>query len=112
MNANANRGARRTRWCRRAATKTPVVPPPAVPRAALTAYGEMLCGALVGLVAGAVLAAPLAAAGGLIVAAALAGFCAGAVIGLVLWSGSADLPEDPVIPPHPSQRRERPAASG
>lgn len=71
--------------------------------AAIGAYDEMCRSALVGC------GAALAIASGLpppsVLAAAIAGFCAGSIIGLLLWSASPSLPEDPVLPPAPGQGR-------
>lgn len=40
------------------------------------------------------------------------GFCAGSVIGLLLWHSSGEFPEDPVLPPARGQeRRPWPAAA-
>lgn len=35
------------------------------------------------------------------------GSCVGALIGLLLWAGSPDAPEEPVLPPSPGQARDR-----
>ncbi|MGE5469813.1 MAG: hypothetical protein ACM3X0_03330 [Bacteroidota bacterium] len=41
------------------------------------------------------------------------GACVGALIGLVLWAGSVELPEEEVLPPAPEQeRKERPRHRG
>ena len=41
---------------------------------------------------------------------ALCGLCAGAVIGLLLWIGSANLPEEGIVPP-PIERERLPGKS-
>lgn len=46
------------------------------------------------------------------VAAVVWGSCFGALIGMLLWIGSAEAPEDPVLPPAPGQARgEKPDRS-
>jgi hypothetical protein len=74
-----------------------------------TVYQEMNLGAAVGLMACLAYACAAGAPAAMLSFAALVGFCAGAVMGLVLWSSSADLPEDPVLPPAPGQERIAPA---
>jgi hypothetical protein len=76
-----------------------------------TVYQEMHLGAAVGLVASVTCVCAVGASALVSLAAAPVGFCAGAVIGLMLWNSSADLPEDPVLPPARGQER-RPTAAG
>ncbi|ANQ84997.1 hypothetical protein dqs_1959 [Azoarcus olearius] len=73
-------------------------------------YAEMSRGAIVGCVAAALIALEFPAAG--MVGMAMAGFCIGSVIGLLLFTSTAVLPEDPVLPPAPGQERIRPACRG
>jgi len=76
-----------------------------------TVYQEMNLGAGVGLTVSAASACAAGVPAVVLLAAALLGFCVGAVIGLLLWSSSTDLPTDPVMPPAPGQERhKRPAA--
>jgi hypothetical protein len=93
------RRAVRHRLCRLHARLAPGRPP--------SVYDEMRAGSLTGLFACPAFAAAVGASAAWLAAAAGLGGCVGAVLGLVLWSGSAALPEDPVLPPHPSQRRRR-----
>lgn len=74
-------------------------------------YQEMEQGAVIGFFASALLA--LHFAGGSLSAAILMfatslGLFVGAVIGAVLWIGSAPLPEDAVRAPAPGQKRSKP----
>jgi len=67
----------------------------------------MLLGAAIGLVASLALAW---LAGGSFLGFHVAlfwGSCVGALIGLLLWAGSPDAPEDRVQPPSPGQARAR-----
>lgn len=70
-----------------------------------TVYQEMHLGSAVGVSASLAYACAFGAPALLLLPAALAGYCAGAVIGLLIWNSSADLPEDPVLPPARSQER-------
>jgi hypothetical protein len=70
-----------------------------------TLYQEMRRGSAIGALACLVFAATAGAAAPLLAGGALFGLGAGAVVGLVLWSGTAHLPEEPVAPPAPGQRR-------
>lgn len=66
-------------------------------------YEEIGTGALIGWGACIVLSwnfSPLVAA-----VIALCGLCSGAVIGLLLWIGSAELPEERIAPPAERERR-------
>lgn len=73
-------------------------------------YEDMEQGAAIGFLAAAFLAVFLSA--GSISAAMLVfflslGIFAGGVIGAIVWIGSVDLPEDPVLAPPPSQARSK-----
>jgi hypothetical protein len=72
-------------------------------RSEIGVYEEMLRGALVGLSASIFMTWNLPLLGTF--GAAVAGLWFGSVIGLVLWSGSASLPKDRVLPPAPGQGR-------
>lgn len=71
-----------------------------------TVYQEMHLGAGVGLTASLAYACAAGAPATVLSFAALVGYCAGTVIGLLLWIGSADFPEDPVVPPARGQERD------
>lgn len=75
-------------------------------------YQEMKRSARVGLGACLAYALILSAPVAVLVSATVLGYCSGAVVGLVLWNGSAGLPEDPVLPPAPGQERYAPAGGG
>lgn len=78
----------------------------APPASGLGVEEEMLHGAAIGLVVCLVLAW---LSGGSLLSVRVAlfwGSCVGALIGLLLWAGSPDAPEDPVLPPSPGQGRE------
>lgn len=74
-----------------------------------TVYQDMHLGAGVGLAACLVYACAAGVPAAMLPVAALVGYCAGTVIGLVLWIGSADLPEDPIVPPARGQGWDAPA---
>jgi len=73
-----------------------------------TVYQEMHLGAGIGLTASLAYACAAGAPAAMLSFAALVGYCAGTVIGLLLWIGSAELPEDPVVPPARGQERDAP----
>ncbi len=75
-------------------------------RAAASVYQEILCGAAIGVVACLALVWMTGATPASLVAAAIWGSCCGALIGFLLWVGSAALPEDPVAPPSAEQARD------
>lgn len=75
------------------------------PAAAASLYQEMVRGAAIGVIACLILiwiagASPLSFAGAVVWNS---GF--GALIGMLLWIGSAGEPEQPVVPPSPEQAR-------
>lgn len=77
------------------------------PASGHTVDQEILRGAAIGLVACLALAW---LSGGSYLSFHIAlfwGSCVGALIGLLLWVGSPDAPEDPVVPPSPGQARGR-----
>lgn len=74
-------------------------------------YQEMRLGAAVGLLACLGYAGLGGASVPLVLLAGVLGLGIGGVIGLLLWGGSSDFPDDPVLPPARGQeRRSRPAA--
>src|SRR5689334_14132503 len=70
-------------------------------------YEEIAVGALIGWGACIVLSWNFPPLAGAVVA--LCGLCSGAVIGLLLWIGSAELPEENIAPP--ADREMRPGKS-
>lgn len=79
---------------------------PSRPATARTVHQEVLQGMAIGLMA--CLFFAWVGGGSFLVFqfAAVWGSCFGALIGLVLWAGSVDLPEDTVPPPAKGQERE------
>lgn len=70
---------------------------------ATSAHEEVVSGALIGWAACIVFSwgwPPL-----LMAASALCGLCVGAVIGLILWSGSQETPEEQIVPPARGEKR-------
>lgn len=95
--------AKRNRAVRRTVSRACLLPSHHGGRPEIGVYEEMLRGALMGCSASIFMTwnlPPLGAFG-----AAVAGLWFGSVIALVLWSGSASLPKDPVLPPAPGQGR-------
>lgn len=75
-------------------------------------YEEMEQGAVIGFFASTLLALHLAAndlTSALLIIVSALGLFVGAVIGAVLWIGSAELPEDTVRAPAPGQARSKTA---
>lgn len=75
------------------------------PAAAASVSQEILRGAAIGVVASLALVwltggSPLG-----LLAAVIWSSCFGALIGILLWVGSVEAPEDPVLPPSPEQLR-------
>ena len=68
-------------------------------------------GASVGLACGGTFAIFLGASGPTVAFGAVLGIATGFVVGMLLWIGSADLPEDP-IPPVRARNGERRAGKG
>lgn len=84
-------------------------PQPARTGEEICVYQEILRGAAIGVVACLVLVCLTGASHFGVVAAAIWGSCFGALIGMLLCVASAEVPEDPVLPPSPEQARGEPA---
>jgi hypothetical protein len=66
---------------------------------------EIVRGAAIGIVACLILTWLTGGSSLSFVAAVIWGSSIGALIGMLLWIGSVDLPEEPILPPPPGQAR-------
>jgi len=96
---NTPRDIPRERW---------ISPPRDSAAQAASLWQELTTGAVVGVFACLALTWALGVPAEFALFAAVLGVCAGGVIGLLIWIGSATLPDDPVLPPAPGQEREPP----
>lgn len=76
------------------------------PATGLGVSQEILRGMAIGVIACLTLVWLAGASALSYVAAVVWGSCFGALIGMLLWIGSAEAPEDPVLPPAPGQARD------
>jgi hypothetical protein len=67
---------------------------------------QVLLGGSIGMASGGMLALLLGTTGPMVAFGAVLGIFTGLVAGLLLWIGSADLPEDPILPVHAGDRRQ------
>lgn len=98
-----------TAWLQQLAPRPAVTSDRGVHPAEMTVHQEIFRGATIGMIACLVMVGLAGATPFGALVAVIWGSCFGALIGLLLWVGSAAMPEEPVVPPSPRQARGEPS---